>query len=84
MTFWDVVGNLSLSLLIGSETLAAVGVVVWALFYYTGLLKMAVYGALGMGGVAGVISAVWIYRLALKQKRVQARDLSESAVLSQE
>ena len=79
MTIWEAVGNLSLPLLIGSEAFAVVGAIVWAFLYYTGLFKMAVYGALALGGAAGLISAIWIYRLALKQRKIQALEALENA-----
>lgn len=78
MTVWEAVGNLALSLMIGSEAFAVVGVIVWAFLYSTGLFKMAVYGALALGGGAGLISAIWIYRLAMKQRKIQALELLEN------
>ena len=74
MSVWDVVGNLSLSVMIGTEAFAAIGAVIWALLYYTGLFKFALYGGLAIGAASGVFSAIWIFRLALKQRHIQARE----------
>lgn len=84
MSVWELISNLSLSLMIGSEAFAVIGAVAWAFLYYTGLFKVAVYGGLAIGASAGIVSAIWMFRLALKQRRIQALEREKFATMAAE
>jgi hypothetical protein len=62
---WKAVGLAALVVLVGVESFAFSGAVLWALSEFLHLGKLVEEGAVGLAALIGLLSGYWIFKSAL-------------------